>query len=233
MAEVRVLSTTAMKTALEALAPSFQQSTGHTLAFSFGPSGRMARLAREGEANDVTIVTSAGIDDLIASGWIVPGSRVDIARSAIGVAVQKGSPLPDISSAEAFKRSMLAARSVAMSHPTGGAQSGAHLAGIFDRLGIAEAMRAKSIYGPGGPAGLVGNFLVRKEAEIALQQMPELLAVSGIDIVGPLPEEIQLVTVFSAGLSTAARNPDGGRAWTDHLRTSQAAALIETSGMVA
>jgi molybdate transport system substrate-binding protein len=229
--EVRVFSTTAMQTTLEALAPSFEQATGHTLTFAFAPSGRTAKKVADGEAHDVAIVTAAGIDELIASGRIVPGTRADLVRSPIGLAVRQGAPRPDISSVEAFKQTLLAAKSVAISHPTGGAQSGAHLAKLFERLGIADAMKPKSIYGPGGPAGLIGYFLLRGEAEIGLQQLPELMAVSGIDVIGTLPQEIQLVTVFSAGLSSAANNAAGGRAWIDHLRTPQAAAVIVAKGM--
>ena len=97
-----------------------------------------------------------------------------------------------------------------MSNPVGGGQSGAHIAKIFERLGVTEALKSKTKYGPGGPAGLIGLFLVRGEADLGVQQMPELMAVSGIDIVGPLPKEIQAVTVFSAGLSTGARDADAG-----------------------
>ena len=229
--EIKVLSTTAMQTTLAALAPRFEQCFGHVLVLSFGPSGRMAEMVADGADTDVAIVTGAAIDDLIAAGRIVSGSRVDIARSHVGLAVQQGRPRPDISSMEGFKQALLSARSVAMSHPTGGAHSGAHLAKVFDRLGIAEAMQAKSIYGPGGPAGLIGNFLVRREAEIGLQQLPELLAVSGIDVVGPLPTGIELVTVFAAGLSTAASNIAGARAWIEHLRTPEARRVIEAKGM--
>jgi molybdate transport system substrate-binding protein len=128
---------------------------------------------------------------------------------------------------------MLAAKSLGMSNPVGGGQSGANLIKIFEKLGIAEAMKNKLTFGPGGPAGLIGNFLVRKEIEIGIQQMPELMAVPGIDIIGPLPPDIQMKTVFSAGLSTAAKNAEGGRALIQFLVAPQAAAVVRSKGMEA
>lgn len=231
--EIKVLSTTAMKTSLDALAPEFERASGNKLAFFFGPSARIAKLVAEGEENDVAIVTAEGIEELTKQGKIVPGTRADIARSAMGLAVQKGAPKPDISSAEKFKAAMLAAKSLAMSNPVGGGQSGANLMKIFERLGITEAMKAKTTYGPGGPAGLIGNFLLRKEVEIGVQQMPELMAVPGIDIVGPLPPDIQSKTVFAAGLSTSANNADGARALIAFLTTPAAAKLMIANGLEA
>jgi len=205
--EIKVIATTAMKTSLDELAPQLERETGHQLSCSYGPSARITKQASDGEPNDVTITTDKGIDDLTAQGRIVAGTRADIARSAMALAVQKGAKRPDISSAEKFKETLLAAKSLGMSNPVGGGQSGANLAKIFERLGITEAMKSKSTYGPGGPAGLIGNYLVRKEVEIGIQQLPELMAVPGIDIIGPLPPDIQSMTVFSAGLSTAAKIP--------------------------
>ena len=118
-----------------------------------------------------------------------------------------------------------------MSNPVGGGQSGANLVKIFDKLGIAEAMKAKSVYGPGGPAGLIGNFLVRKEVEIGIQQLPELMAVPGIDIVGPLPPEIQAMTVFSAGLSTDGQECRRRQRADPFPRTPKAAAVMKAKGM--
>src|SRR5262249_47269689 len=161
--------------------------SGHKIAFSFGPSTRIAKQVADGETNDVAIVTAKGIDDLIKQGRIVAGSRVDLARSPMALAVQKGAPKPDISTPEKFKQAMLNAKSLGMSNPVGGGASGAILARIFDQLGLAGQMKGKLTFGPGGPAGLIGNFLVRKEVEIGIQQLPELMAVPGIDIVGPLP----------------------------------------------
>ena len=231
MPEIRVISTTAMKTSLDDLAAEFERATGHTLACAFGPSARIKRQVADGEPNDVTIATDQGIDELIAKGQISPGTRTDLVHSAMALAVQKGARRPDISSAEKFKQAMLAAKSLGMSNPVGGGQSGANLVAIFERLGIAEAMKPKCIYGAGGPAGLIGNFLVRKEVEIGIQQLPELMAVPGIDIVGPLPPDIQNMTVFSAGISSAAKNVGGAKALIRFLGTPAAKAVIQSKGL--
>jgi len=229
--EIKVLATTALKTSMDALMPDYERSSGHKIAFSFGPSTRIAKQVADGEMNDVAIVTDTGIDDLIRQGRIVPGSRVDLARSPMALAVQKGAPKPDISTPEKFKQAMLAAKSLAMSNPVGGGASGAILAGIFEKLGIAESMKGKLTFGAGGPAGLIGNYLVRKEVEIGVQQLPELMAVPGIDIVGPLPFGADTVSVFSAGISTAAKDAAAGRALVAFLTTPAAKATIRSMGM--
>ena len=229
--EIKVLATTAMKTSLDELAPEFERATGTALSFSFGPSARIAKMVADGEAHDVAIVTDHGHDELTKQGRLVPGIRADIAKSAMALAVQKGAARPDISSAAKFKEALLAAKSLGMSNPVGSGQSGANLIKIFDKLGIAEAMQPKLVYGPGGPAGLIGNFLVRKEVEIGIQQLPELMAVPGIDIIGPLPPDVQIMTVFSAGLSTGAKNVDGAKALIDFLTTPKAVAVIKAKGM--
>ena len=231
MSEIKVVSSTAMKTSFDELTPGFERETGHRLSISFGPSAQITRLVSEGESNDITISTDKGIDDLIAQGRIVTGTRADLARSAMALAVQKGAKRPDISSAEKFKETMLAAQSLAMSNPVGGGQSGANLIRIFDQLGITEAMKPKCTYGPGGPAGLIGNYLVRKEVEVGIQQLPELMAVPGIDIIGPLPPDIQSMTVFSAGLSAAAKNADGAKALIKFLGTPVAKAVFKSKGL--
>ncbi len=230
-AEIKVLSTTAMKTTLEQLAPEFERHNGYKLVASYGPSGQIAKRIADGETFDVAIVTGEGLEDLIKDGKVVPGSRAGIARSGMGVAVQKGAKKPDISSAAAFKDAMLAAKAIAMSNPVGGGQSGIHLAKIFDTLGIAEAVKPKTRYGQGGPAGLIGLFLVRGEADIGVQQLPELMAVPDIDIVGPLPSEIQSITSFVAGVSTTAEDSSAAKALIAFLTTPAAAAVMKAKGM--
>jgi molybdate transport system substrate-binding protein len=229
--EIKVLSTTAMKMVFEELTPRFERETGNRLAVELGPSLRLEARLGGGEAADVAIVTSGGAEDLIGSGKIVAGSLVDVARSSIGICVAKGAPRPDISTADAFKRAMLAAKSIAVSKPVGGGASGAHMAKVFERLGITQEMQAKSHYGAGGAAGLAGLVVLRGEAEIGIQQMSELMAVFGIDVVGPLPADVQSVTMFTAAIPTSASHAEAGRALIQFLRTPAAKSVIAAKGL--
>ena len=229
--EVKVLSTTAMKMVFEELSPHYRHETGNRLAVTLGPSAQLEARLAGGEAADIAILTTAGAQNLVGSGKIVAGSLVDVARSSIGIAVRKGAPKPDISSAESFKHTMLAAKSIACSKPVGGGQSGAHLAKIFERLGISEAMQAKSKYGGGGTSGLAGLFVQRGEADIGIQQMAELMMVGGIDVVGPLPPALQAVTPFTAAIPTSASHPDAGLAVITFLTTPAAKSVIKAKGL--
>jgi molybdate transport system substrate-binding protein len=231
MSDVTVLATTAMKTSFDELAPQFERSSGHRLTLTFGPSLQLEKRLGEGEGADVAIVSAAGSDDLVARGKIARGSVTAIAGSALGVAVPRGAAKPDLSSADAFKRALLAAKSVAVSKPVGGGQSGVHMAKVFERLGIADQIAAKAKYGQGGPAGLVGLIIERGEAEIGVQQIAELLAVPGIDFVGPLPAELQSVTPFVAAIPAAARNADAGRELIAFLTTPEAKRVIKAKGL--
>lgn len=229
--EIKIISTTAMKMVFEEVASRFERGTGHRLAVELGPSLRLETRLASGEAADVAIVTRDGIADLVVGGKIVAGSLVDVARSAIGICVAKGAPKPDISSADAFKRTMLAAKSVALSKPVGGGASGAHMAKVFEQLGITQAMAAKSHYGAGGAAGLAGLVVLRGEAEIGIQQMSELMAVSGIDVVGPLPPELQSVTTFTGGIPTGTHHAGAGRALLQFLTTPAVRGVIAAAGL--
>lgn len=229
--EIKVVSTTAMKTVFEELASAFERTTGNRTNVELGPSLRLEKELADGKTTDVAIVSRKGVEELTARGRIAAGSAVHIANSTIGVAVAKGAPKPDISSAESFKRAMLAAKSIACSKPVGGGQSGAHLAKVFEELGIAKQMQAKSKYGAGGAAGLAGLVVLRGEAEIGIQQMAELMAVSGIDIVGPLPRELQSITPFVAGISTSASHPEAAKALIAFLITPEAKRVIKAKGL--
>jgi molybdate transport system substrate-binding protein len=229
--DIKILSTTAMKMVFEALAPRFERETGNRLEVQLGPSLVLEKRLLEGEAADVAIVTGPGASELVGGGKIVAGSLVDVARSLIGVAVPKGAPRPDLSSTEGFKRSLLAANSIALSKPVGGGASGAHMAKVFAQLGITDAMAAKAKYGAGGAAGLAGLVVKRGEADIGIQQMAELMAVDGIDVVGPLPPEIQSPTMFTAGIATNANNRDLARAVIVFLTTPAAKTVIKAKGL--
>ncbi len=222
-----------MKMVFEALAPRFEGETGNRLDVSLGPSLVLEKRLAEGEAADVAIITAAGAADLVARGKLVAGSLVDVARSLIGVAVPKGAPRPDLSSVDGFKRSLLAAKSIALSKPVGGGASGAHMAKVFEQLGITAAMAAKAKYGAGGAAGLAGLVVRRGEADIGIQQMAELIAVDGLDVVGPLPAAIQGATMFTAGVAANATQPAAARAAIAFLTTPAAKAVIKAKGLEA
>ena len=229
--ELKVLSTTAMKTSLDALSSQFERASGHRLDCAYAPSARITKRIAEGETADAAIVTAEAIELLSQQGRIVAGSRRDIASSQLALAVRSGAPRPNISTLEGFKGALLAAKSIALSNPVGGGQSGAHMQQVLDRLGIAAVLQPKISYGQGGPEGLIGLFLVRGEADIGVQQMPELMAVPGIDIVGPLPPELQAVTRFAIGTMTGSGNAKGAEALAQFLCSPAAASEMKAKGL--
>jgi len=230
-AEITLLSTTALKTSVDELTSSFERTRGCRLLASYAPSTQIAKHVAEGEFADVAISTDERIDDLIKQGRIVAGTRRDIARSEIGVAVRPGTLRPDISSADAFRQALLDAKSIGMSNPSGGGASGVYLWSVFKQLGIADKLKPKTTFGTGGPAGLIGLYLMRNEVELGLQQLPELMAVPGVDVVGPVPGVFQNITIFSAGIPTVAKDAEGGKALAKFLTTPAAAAVITAKGM--
>jgi molybdate transport system substrate-binding protein len=228
-AEIRVFASGGFKAAYLALVPGFEGASRHKVMTAWGssvagaPTSIPGRLAA-GEPVDLVIMAGGGLDKLIGAGRIVAGSRVDLARSGIGVAVRVGAPRPDLTSADTFIRALHEARSVAHSSSA----SGIYLKGLFRRLGLADALGDRIRQVEGEPVGAV---VARGEAEIGFQQVSELLPVAGIDFVGPLPREIQQFTVFSAGIATAAREPEAARALIAYLTAPAAAPLIRHSGM--
>jgi molybdate transport system substrate-binding protein len=224
-AEIKVLSTHAALEVLTELGPQFESATGHKLSFSYDPANIIKRQIENGVAFDLAIVTRQTIDDLVRSGKIFPDTRVDIASSGLGVAVRKDAPKPDIGTVESFKQAMLAAKSVVRS--TEGT-SGLYFEKVLDRLGIADRMKGKTKL---GPSGRVAEFVARGEVEIAVQQISELLPVIGAELVGPFPPELQLVTIFSAGVSTTSKEPKTAKAFIDFLAAPSAASVIKAKGL--
>jgi molybdate transport system substrate-binding protein len=229
-AEIKVLATTAMKSSLDALAPQFAAASGHTPRIVYGPSGALTRRIAEGERVDLVIL-AGGIDSLIEQGRVLRDSRADIAAARIGVAVRKGAAKPDISSPDAFRATLLAARSVAFAGPASGGASGVYLMKMFDRLGIAAEVNAKARFARGGPDGLVSALVAAGEAEIGLQQISEILSVDGVDLVGPLPEPLQSVTVYSAGILGNAGQPEAAASLIGFLKSPAAAAVFRAKGL--
>ncbi len=173
----------------------------------------------------MVLITRSAIDDLTKQGKILPDTRVNIGRSGLGVAVRKGAPKPDISTVEAFKRTLLAAKSVIRS--TEG-NSGLYFERLTDRLGIADEMKGKVTL---GPSGRVAEFVARGEVEIAVQQVSELLPVVGAEFVGPFPPEVQLYTLFAVAVGTGSKEPNAAKAFVDFLATPAAASAIKSKGI--
>jgi molybdate transport system substrate-binding protein len=226
-AELKVLSTPAMSEVWHELAPKFE-ATGHKLTIVYAPSGAIAKRVTDGETADLLVSTPAGIDSLIKSGKVIDGTNTSLASSGMGVAVLKGAPKPDISTPDAFKRALLAAKAVAYTDPASGGASGAHMAKVLERLGITNEVSAKAKLGRGIP---VATFVVKGEADIAIQQLPELMHVEGAEVVGPLPGDLQNITTFAAGIPSGSAQADAAKALVRFLQTPDSGAVIKKHGL--
>jgi molybdate transport system substrate-binding protein len=226
-AEVKVLTAGAMKEVILALVPQFERATGHKVILDNDTAGALSRRIEGGEAVDLAVITPPVIDGLIGKGKLARG-RTDLATVGIGVAVKEGTPLPDISSVDALKRLLLAAKSVAQVDPASGGTSGIYLAGLYQRLGVADQIKPKLVFVRGGSSA---PLVAMGEAEIAIQQISEIIAVPGVAFAGPLPQEIQNLTTYSAALGADAKDPEAARTLIALLRGAQAAALLRSKGM--
>ena len=229
-AEVHVMISGGFSAAYKELVPAFEKATGNTVVTAYGPSmgetpqAIPMRLSR-GEPADVLIMVGYALDDLAAKGKVIGTSRVALADSLIGVAVKHGASKPDLSTPETLKAALLASKTVAYSDSASGVYVGTEM---FAKLGIADAMKDKARKIPATP---VGEIVASGAAEIGFQQISELKPVEGIDIVGPLPAALQKVTVFSAGLASAAPQPEAGKALIAFLSSAQAAPVMIKTGL--
>jgi molybdate transport system substrate-binding protein len=227
--EIRVITSGAFTAAYLQLVPKFEQASQHTIVTTFGasmgsgPTTIPSRLAR-GEPSDVVILAASALEELIAHGSVVAGSRTDLVRSRIGMAVRAGAEKPDISSVAALRRTLLSARSIAYSSSASGVYLSTEL---FQRLGIADQIKGRTMTSEGA----VGALVASGDAEIGFQQISELLPVAGIDYVGPLPAEVQRETVFSAGIVAGAKAPGAARALITFLASTAAAPIIRKTGL--
>ena len=224
-AEIKVLSTQATEEAYRELVPQFEQASGHKVTTVFtGTLDANKRLAA-GESYDLLIMSAPSIDEHIKGGKVVSGSRVDLAKSGVGVAVKPGAPKPDISTTEALKKALLAAKSIGYS--TG--PSGVYMIGLFQRLGIADEVKPKLKQTPTGV--FVGSIIASGEAEIGFQQVSELSHFAGIDYIGPLPADIQQFTTFSSGITAGTKEADAAKALVKFITSPTAAAAYKKRGM--
>jgi len=204
-AEVRVFCTFGLQEAITQLKPQFERQTGDKLILTFGPTGGVAARVKNGEPFDVVIVSETALADLVKLGKVVEQGRTDVARVGISVAIRRGATRPDVSSVESFKAALLAAKSISYTNPVDGGFSGVYMAELLKRLGIAEKLAHKTNLARGGTSS--GVIVASGEAEIAIQTTSDLFPTPGIEIVGPLPAEIQHFTVISAGIGAGATDP--------------------------
>ena len=207
-AEIKVLTAGAMRLMVAELGEAFRQETGHVIAITSGTAGEVRQKVTAGEATDVIIASDTVIEQLVGSRLVIADTRADIGRTGIGVAVREGTPKPDIATTEAFKQALLATRSLVYQDPARGATSGIHFAGVLQRLGIADAVKDKSLLWQGNYAA---EALVNGKAELCVHQISEIIPVKGVVLVGPLPKELQKVTIYSGGVATKSSNPEVAR----------------------
>jgi molybdate transport system substrate-binding protein len=228
--EIKVLTAGAFKSILVALQPGFEGASGHKLVITNGTAGELAKRIADGESFDVLVAPPGAVDDLIKSGKVVAGTRENIARVGIGAMVREGAPKPDISTVEAFKQTLLDAKSVAYIDPASGGSSGVYLVGLFKTLGVADAVAAKARLKNGG---YVGDLVAGGEAEFGLHQISEILPVKGVTSIGPIPSEIQSYTVYAAGLGAGARNAAAAKALLAALVSADTRKTLTAKGMEA
>jgi molybdate transport system substrate-binding protein len=229
-AEINAFISTAIKSVTDELLPPFEHSSGYTVHALYSPPGALLKHFEAGEPADVFLTGSDAIDQLIAQGKVVSG-RVDLATTGIGICVKKGAPHPDVSTPEAFKRALLAATSVAYVAPSGGSVTGPHIEAMFKKLGIAEQMAAKTVLAAGGPNGRVSVKVSSGEAAIGLQQVSELLTNPGVDVIGMLPGDLQQTTIYSAGVTTSAKNVEGAKAIIAAMAAPSAKPVYKAKGL--
>ncbi len=226
--EIKVLSAGAFKQVVVALAPDFEKQTGHKITIDNGTAGELKKRIDGGEAFDVVAITPGLVDEFAAAGKVAPGSKVMLARVGVGVVVKDGAPKPDIGTVDAFKRALLAAKSVAYIDPASGGSSGIYIEKLLEKLGIADQVRPKTKLKNGGH---VADLIVSGEAELGLHQISEIVPVKGAALVGPLPKEIQNYTIYAAGLGASAKDKEASTEFIKYLSGPDAAAVLKSKGM--
>jgi len=229
-AEIDAFISTALKTVTDELLPPFQRDSGNTVHALYAPPGALLKHFAAGEPADIFLTGREAIDRLIGDGKILPG-RIDLATTGIGICVRRGAPKPDVATPEALRRALLEARSVGYASPAGGSITGPHIERMFARLGIADQMAAKTKLSAGGPNGRVSVLVSSGEAEIGLQQVSELLSNPDVEVIGMLPADLQQTTVYSAGITVSAKQPDAAKALIEALKAPSTAPIWKAKGL--
>jgi molybdate transport system substrate-binding protein len=224
-AEIKIMAPRAVWTVLEVAGPEFERASGHKLNISVDLAAVVVRRVNAGEAFDIAVATPAQIDALVKDGKLIADTRSDLTRAGIGVEVRKGAPKPDIGTVEAFKRAMLAAKSIG--YLKIGA-SGQMVAAMLERIGLTEAIKSKITLPEND---VVSEMVAEGKIEIGMVNISQILTTPGVDLVGPLPSELQSYIVFSAGVSASSKAPDAARDLLKFLKSPAAIAVMKAQGM--
>jgi molybdate transport system substrate-binding protein len=230
-AEIKVLAGSAIQPVMNDIVPAFERQSGHRVVFDYGAAGAMAKRMQEGEQADLAVVTGPQMEALEKSGRIRAGTRLDIGKTGVGIFVRKGAPRPDVTTVESFKRAMLAAKSIGYNDPAAGAPVGIYLIPLFERLGIAEPMTAKTVVFKDRAERF--GAVARGDVEIGFNQISEIIAVPAVDLAGPLPEPIQNYTLLSIALASNAEHPDAARDLLQYLATPAVTGTFRSRGFLA
>jgi molybdate transport system substrate-binding protein len=225
-AEVKVLVSNALKSTVEELAPQFEKATENKLVITFGAAAELKTSIDKGAPVDVAILTAAVTDDLVKEGKLTAAGRTDIARSGAGLAGRKGAPKPDISTTDAFKHTLLDAKSIA--YVAAGATA-PYILGLFDRLGIADQIKPK--LKPQPTSNPAAKAVANGEAELGITQISEILPYAGAELIGPLPAEVQLYTVYPAAVAAGTKEPGAAAALIKFLTAPAAIAVLKAKGL--
>lgn len=228
-AEIKVFSTIGVQAALEELAPKFEKASGHKLKIEWATAAIFVKRVQAGETADALILSRQGLDELVKAGKASAAPDASFASSGIAVVVKKGVPKPDISTPEKFRQALLAAKSISYSDPASGGASGVYFAGLLERMGLAEQMKGKTKHPP--PSGNSANLVASGEAEMAIQQEPEVISVSGVDLVGVLPGDMNNITTYAAGLGSGGKDADAVKALIAFLHSPEAKAVFRARGL--
>ena len=229
-ADIDAMMTTAMKEAFDELLPQFERANGHAVRVTYGPSGALIRRFNGGEPADLFVTDIPALDQLVQQGKVAP-DRIELARTGIGICIKKGAPKPDVSTPEALKRALLAAKSVGHASPAGGSITAGPVMRMFEKLGIAAEVAAKAKLSMGGPNSRVSVLVSSGDAEIGLQQASELYSNPDVEVIGMLPPEFQQTTIYAASVTGNAKQPEPAKALIRHLATPAAMTIYKAKGL--
>jgi molybdate transport system substrate-binding protein len=228
-AEIKVFSTIGVQAALEELTPKFEKATGNKLTITWGTAALLVKRVQAGESADLYVLVKQSHDTLVKENKATAGPDALFASSGMAVVVKKGAPKPDISTPEAFKQTLLKAKAIAYSNPASGGASGVYFAKLLERMGIADQMKDKTKFPP--PSGNSANLVVSGDAELAIQQEPEVMSASGVDMVGPLPADLNNITLYTAGAGTGSQQAEEANALIKFLHSPEAQAVFKAKGL--